>query len=319
VSEIVKTFKVGTRDSILARLQTDLALQAVSAKFPDLKFEILAVKTSGDKILNKPLAELGGRGVFVKELEEALLESKVDFVVHSLKDLPTVMPDGLTLAATIDRADPRDVLVSREGLKFAELPIGARVATSSRRRTAQLLVLRQDLNFVDIRGNIQTRMRKLEEDQCDAMVLAAAGLHRLGLTDRIAEYLDLDKSTPAVGQGAMGIECRDDNTEILEILQAVNEKDLWNCVTAERAFLNVLGGGCSVPVGAIAEIVDDDRLELRVCIASLDGHKVYRRKASGPVNNAEEIGSALAKQLVDEGAAEIINALLRTNASVSPP
>ncbi len=311
---------VGTRDSILARLQTDLALKAISKRFPEIEFEIIAVKTSGDKILNKPLAELGGRGVFVKELEESLLERSVDFVVHSLKDLPTAMPEGLILAATIDRADPRDVLVSKNGQTFATLPSGSKVATSSRRRAAQLNAIRTDLQFTDIRGNIQTRMRKLDEGQCDAMVLAAAGLIRLGLENRISQFFEFDQSTPAVGQGAMGIECREDNERVLQILREINEADVWSCTTAERAFLNKLGGGCSVPVGAIASVVAAGQIELKVCVAALDGKQVFKSSGRAAAADASKLGSDLADEMIKAGAGKIVEALLQAPISaVSPP
>lgn len=311
---------VGTRDSVLARLQTDLAIKAISAKFPDINFEIVAVKTSGDKILNKPLAQLGGRGVFVKELEESLIVKEVDLVVHSLKDLPTDMPEGLVLAATIERADPRDVLLSRNGIKFNELAPGSRIATSSQRRAAQLTALRNDLQFVDIRGNIQTRLRKFDEGQCDAMVLAAAGLIRLGLAERISQFFDPEVSTPAVGQGALGIECHKDNRAVKEILNQINDLSVWYCTSAERSFLNKLGGGCSVPVGAHAEMIDESTLELRACVASLDGLEIYKGTVRGAITDSASIGVSLAEDLIEKGAGKIVESLLSTAiGNVSPP
>ena len=311
------TLIVGTRDSILARLQTDLALKALSQAIPDLKFEIVAVKTSGDKILNKPLAELGGRGVFTKELEDSLLENEVDLVVHSLKDLPTVLPEGLQLAATIMREDPRDVLVG--SCKFANLPAGSRVASSSRRRAAQLSALRRDLKFVDIRGNIQTRMRKLDEGQCEAMILAAAGLLRLELRSRIQEYFSIDRCMPAVGQGALGIECRQDDADLLEILGQVNDAKVWACVQSERALLNRLGGGCSVPVGAHAALNAEGQIELQACVASLDGTRIFKDTACGAMSNPSLPGLQLADKLIAQGAGEVLEELLQSPAQVSPP
>ena len=314
------TLRIGTRDSVLARLQTDIAIKVIAEKFPEIKFEILAVKTSGDKILNVPLSQLGGRGVFVKELEESLLRKEVDIVVHSLKDLPTEMPDELVLAATIERADPRDVLLSKSGKNFAELPPQSRVATSSLRRAAQLSALRNDVQFVDIRGNLQTRLRKLDEGQCDAMVLAAAGLQRLSLGDRIAQYFEPEHCTPAVGQGALGIECHQDNQLALHVLAAINDKIVWACATAERAFLNRLGGGCSVPVGALAKLEADGQLNLSACVASLDGKQIVTGKKIGTADDAASIGNKLADELLEKGAGKIVEVLLKAGpGSVSPP
>jgi hydroxymethylbilane synthase len=313
-------FKVGTRESLLARLQTDLALNAIQAKFPKINFEIIAVKAMGDKNQHTPLSELGGRGVFVKELEDALLDGRVDFVVHSLKDLPTEMVPGLSLAATLERADPRDVLVSKDKLKFGELPQGSRVATSSRRRAAQLSALRKDLEFIDIRGNIQTRLRKHDEGQCDAMVLAAAGLLRLELSDRISEFFAIDVSTPAVGQGALAIECRSDDAEVFSILHAINEEPVWTCTQAERSFLNTMGGGCSVPVGAIAQLTADGQIELSACVASVDGTRTLRETLKGPVSDPAKLGTTLAEKMLSLGAREIIGGLKESDLGlVSPP
>ncbi|MBX9690628.1 MAG: hydroxymethylbilane synthase [Candidatus Obscuribacterales bacterium] len=318
--QIRSTLIVGTRDSILARLQTDMALKLLKEKYPHINFEINAAKTSGDKILNKPLAEMGGRGVFVKELEEALLEGSADLVVHSLKDLPTELPNNLTLAATLERADSRDVLLSKNNCSFSELPAGSRVATSSRRRAAQLSSLRTDLQFVDIRGNIQTRLRKLDEGQCDAMVLAAAGLLRLGLSERISQYFSPEESTPAVGQGALGIECRKDDKFVFELLSAINDQRVWACTKAERAFLKKLGGGCSVPVGAHAQFVSDNEIELKACVTSLDGKEIHAGSSRAKAQNAELLGESLAEQLISGGAAKIIEQLLNAApGNVSPP
>lgn len=312
--------RIGTRESKLARLQTDIVLNALAGRFPDFVYETVAVKTRGDKVLDRPIAEVGERGVFVKELEEALLSGTVDLVVHSLKDLPTDLPDKLALAAVMDRADPRDVLVSRQGSNFDSLPAGALVATSSRRRTAQLMAKRQDLRFVDIRGNIQTRLRKLDEGECDAMVLAAAGLIRLELTDRIAETFEPEFCTPAVSQGVLGIECRLEDRNVLNMLSAIDNQPLRALVTAERAFLHELGGGCSVPVGALATPLSDSRLRLSGCIAALDGSKVYRDFLDGYERDAGKLGTALAKQMLNTEAKAVIEQL-RLSASnvVSPP
>jgi hydroxymethylbilane synthase len=313
-------FRVGTRESILARRQTDLALQKILSFFPACRFEIVTVKTAGDKQLNMPLALLGGSGVFVKELEEALLDGRVDFVVHSLKDLPVNLPDNLCLAATIERADPRDVLVNLQGFKFDQLPPASRLATSSRRRAAQLAALRSDLQFVDLRGNLQTRLRKLEEGQCDAMVLAAAGLLRVGLSERICQYFEPEESMPAVGQGALAIECRQDNLQVLEIMERVNDRQVWLCTAAERAFLRKLGGGCAVPAGALAKLTGSDEIELSACIAALDGSRLLKGSCRGLASRAEQTGVELAEQLLAGGAGVLIESLLTSSAAaVFPP
>ena len=315
-----RNFLVGTRDSILARCQTELVLKKILSYFPGFKFEIVACKTSADKILDRPIAQLGGSGVFVKELQIALLEKRLDFVVHSLKDLPVETSENLCLSATIERMDPRDVLVSRNGAKWQDLPSGARIATSSRRRAAQLSAERADLEFVDIRGNIQTRLRKLEEGQCDAMILAAAGLLRLGLDDRIAHYFDADQCTPAAGQGALGIECRKDDQTVLAIMQQINDSNVWACTKCERAFLHKLGGGCSIPVGALAQMTSPTELELKACVAALDGSLIIKGSACGSINDAEKAGANLAGELIKQGAGAIVDSLLNGRAgNVSPP
>jgi hydroxymethylbilane synthase len=266
------------------------------------------ISTSGDKVRDRPIAEVGELGVFVKELENALLLGEVDIVVHSLKDLPTALPPSLTLACVCNREDPRDVLVSRDQLSFNSLPLNAVVATSSRRRTAQLLAQRQDLNFIDIRGNIPTRLKKHDDGQCDAIILAAAGLIRLGLTDRISEYLDTSICLPAVGQGALAAECRSDDLAICQLLEAADDHDVRAEVTAERAFLAHLGGGCSVPIGALSRITGD-RLSLTGCVAALDGSRVMTRSLTGSTNEAEQLGQHLAQIMLKDGAESILHDL----------
>lgn len=312
--------RIGTRESQLARLQTDAVIAHLQKAFPDLKIDIHAVSTRGDKVLNKPLAELGGRGVFVKELEEALLANEVDLVVHSLKDLPTDMPSGLTLAAVLDRDDPRDVLVSRNHVSFKDLPSGAKVATSSRRRAAQLRAIRNDLEFIDIRGNLPTRLRKQDEGLCDAMILAAAGLLRLGLSERITEYLNTSISTPAVGQAALGVQCRAGDKRIIDLLHAIDDQTVRAEVTAERAFLNELGGGCSVPIGALCSMSADGMLTISGCVASLDGVRILRATQTARQDQAESLGKLLAEQMRGMGAGEILDALKQSVPNIpSPP
>jgi hydroxymethylbilane synthase len=312
--------KVGTRESKLARIQTALALAALSAEFPELDFEIIPITTGGDERQDRPIAELGSRGVFVKELEDALYEGRVDLVVHSLKDMPTEIPSGLWLAAVLDRADARDVLVSKNGARLQDLPEGARVATSSRRRTAQLKHIRPDLSFCDIRGNIQTRLRKLDEDQCDAMVLAAAGLIRLGLPQRISEYFDIHTCTPAAGQGALAMECRLNDERILALLAPIDDDPVRAAISAERAFLDGLGGGCSVPVGAFAEMKDDGSLRLTGCVAALDGSKILRHSMTGKPGECITLGGELVEHFYQKGAASILEGLKQSApAAISPP
>ncbi len=319
-SSLKQLLRVGTRESALARWQTDMALAELNALNAGIEFDIVPIKTSGDKVLNKPLAEIGGRGVFVKELEEALFAKEVDFVVHSLKDLPTEMPEGLVLGATLNREDPRDVLVCNAGTSFEQLPAGSRVATSSRRRSAQLCALRQDLCFVDIRGNIATRLRKHDEGVCDAMVLAAAGLLRLGQNARICHYFDAETCTPAPGQGALAIECRLDAPVIRELLHRIHDERVGATTTAERAFLSKLGGGCSVPVGALAILQSNGTMELSGCIASLDGKQVFRRRLSAPSVRAEQLGFNLADEMISAGAGEVLSCLvLSPPNAISPP
>jgi hydroxymethylbilane synthase len=315
-----RSILVGTRESKLARLQTDIVIERLQKAQPQLKFEIVPITTGGDKILHKPIAEIGTRGVFVKELEEALFQKSVDFVVHSLKDLPTEVPAGLALACVLDRADTRDVLVSKDKIPFLKLPAGARVATSSRRRTAQLRALRNDLEFVDIRGNIPTRLRKHDEGHCEAMVLAAAGLLRLDLRERITEFFDADICTPAVGQGALAVECRADDKDILALLDALEAKDVRAQIDSERALLEALGGGCAVPIGGLAQAAPDGKLKLTGCVASVDGVKVIRTSLVADAKEAKKLGQDVAHKLQELGAAEILSVYLEEPpATPSPP
>lgn len=314
-----KTIRIGTRESKLALLQTDMVVTELTKSFPDLKVEIIHITTGGDKVQDRPIADLGTRGVFVKELEEALFDNRVDLVVHSLKDLPTDMPAGLTLAAVLNRSDSRDVVVSHNKTKFMDLPAGSKVATSSRRRAAQLQNLRSDLEFIDVRGNIPTRLRKHDEGLCDAMILAAAGLLRLELADRITEYLNYDISTPAAGQGALAVECRSDDTTVLTIARAIEEAKVRAEITAERAFLEKLGGGCSVPIGAFAETNDRGDVYLRGCVASADGLKVIRATDEDTPENATALGQRLADKMLKLGAGDLLEHLKQIPITISPP
>ncbi len=248
-TKISQPIKVGIRRSKLAIVQAEIVLARLRSHNPELQFELIYVTNPGDKIRDRPIAEVGESGVFVKELENALLAKTVAIVVHSLKDLPTEMPKDLALAAVSDREDPRDVLISHKQLKFSQLPKDATVATSSRRRSAQLLAQRKDLKFIDIRGNVPTRLKKHDDGQCNAIILAAAGLIRLGLAERITEFLPIDICLPAAGQGVLGCQCRKDDTAIYQLLSKINDPKVEAEVVAERTFLQELGGGCSVPIG----------------------------------------------------------------------
>lgn len=315
--------KIGTRESKLALLQTDIVSARLKAfaetHKSELKIEIVPITTKGDKVLDRPISELGGRGVFVKELEEALLEDEVDIVVHSLKDLPTDMPDSLMLAAVLDRNDPRDVLLSRDGLEFLKLPPASRIATSSRRRAAQLLHLRKDIEFVDIRGNIPTRVRKFDEGYCDAIVLACAGLNRLELEGRISQYFEIDTVTPAAGQAALAIECRSKDGALINLLREIEDWKARLEAECERAYLGKLGGGCSVPVGASAS-VEDGTIKITGCIASLDGKELLREaiaeKIEGNLEKAAQAGLDLADKMLNMGGKKIMDELRQQEPNV---
>jgi hydroxymethylbilane synthase len=311
--------RIGTRESKLALLQTDIVMARLKNLWQSLEIEVVPITTKGDKVLDRPIAELGGRGVFVKELEEALLRDEVDIVVHSLKDLPTDMPESLALAAVLDRNDPRDVLLSKDNLEFIKLPSGSRIATSSRRRAAQLLHLRNDIEFVDIRGNIPTRIRKFEEGYCDAIVLACAGLNRLELQGKICQHFAVDVVTPAAGQAALAVECRSADTAVLHLLKEIEDFDARLEADCERAYLGELGGGCSVPVGASARI-ENGQITLAGCIASLDGKELMRdiitETVKGNPSVAAQTGLALAEKMLAAGGKNIMDELRRQTPNV---
>jgi hydroxymethylbilane synthase len=310
-----RRLRIGTRGSKMARVQTDLFASMLAAKFPGTIYDIVPITVSGERDYARPIAELGIQGAFIKELEEALLNDEVDLVVHSLKDLPTSLPSNLLLACVCERKDPRDVLISKNNLTFADLPEGSRIGTSSRRREAQLKVLRPDLVFMDIRGNVPTRLNKLDEGYCDGLILAAAGMIRLGLTDRVAEYFDLEISLPVPGQGALGIECRSNDKEVMVKLEALDDLRTRFEITAERAFLAEVGGGCSMPIGALGRLGGLSRdprlcdLALSACIVSLDGRRVVKGKMCAPATEAEELGVKLACHLLDAGGLGIVEEL----------
>ncbi|HYN87639.1 MAG TPA: hydroxymethylbilane synthase [Ardenticatenaceae bacterium] len=284
---------IGTRGSPLALAQTELVIAALCALHPGATFETRRITTRGDQIQDRPLSQVGGKGLFVKEIEEALLSGAIDMAVHSLKDLPAEQPAGLVIAAYPERADPRDVLVSRDGRPLAELAAGARVGTSSLRRSVQLQALRPDIEVANIRGNVDTRLRKLDEGQYDAIVVAAAGLDRLGLHDRATEFFEPAFFLPAPGQGALAVEVRAGAAEMLALLGALDHGPTRVTVEAERAFLQRLEGGCAVPFAAHARL-DGDVLTLRGMLADEDGGNMVVASTRGPASRARRLGHDLA-------------------------
>ena len=294
---------IGTRGSQLALWQTNW----VAARFKEAGVEsrIEIIRTTGDKITDIALSKVGGKGLFTKELEDALLERRIDVAVHSLKDMPTELPAGLRLAAVPAREDPRDAVV---GLKLSELPAGAAVGTSSLRRAAQLRAMRPDLVLESIRGNLDTRLRKLDEGQYDAIVLAAAGLRRLGWSGRIAELLEPAAMCPAVGQGALAIETRSEESPVTAACSRLADEATWQAVTAERALLSALGGGCQMPIGAHG-VVREGQLHLQAVVCAPDGSRTIRREARGRAEDAARIGRELAGRLLADGASNILESV----------
>ena len=299
---------IGTRGSKLALWQADYVERRLREEYPGLFVTQKRVTTKGDRILDVPLAKIGGKGLFTKELEEEMLSGEIDLAVHSLKDMPASVPEGLVIAAVTKRLDPGDALVSNRFSSFAELPPGARVGTSSLRRRAQLLCARPDLTMIDLRGNVNTRLRKLDEGEYDAIVLAVAGLKRLGFADRIREVLPRDMLLPAVGQGALAIETRAGDQETRDMLAFLRDDDTVCCAEAERSFLARVEGGCQVPVGVYAT-AEGDGLKVEAVIASLDGQRFCRGDVKGARREAARLGNDLAEQLLDEGGAEILKEL----------
>lgn len=309
---MTEPLRVGSRGSALALWQTEHVIARLREHFPALACEVVIIKTQGDKILDVPLARIGDRGLFVKEIEEAMFDGRIDLAVHSLKDLPTEQPEGLVIGAVTARVDPRDCLVSPRYRSIFDLPAGAVVGTSSLRRKAQLRALRPTLAFKDVRGNLQTRLAKLDAGEYDALVLAAAGLDRLGLGDRIVERLAPGQCLPAVGQGALAIECRANDPQTLTYLRTLEDAATRACVTAERTLLRELEGGCQVPIGAHA-VLEAGTLVLDALVASLDGERVLRTRVQGRPEAAEALGRAAATDLVAQGTDEILSAIRATS------
>jgi hydroxymethylbilane synthase len=303
-----KTIKIGTRGSKLALWQANWVKSALNAGNTSIAVELVPIKTKGDKIQDVPLAKVGGKGLFVKEIEDALLNDRIDLAVHSMKDMPSEIPDGLCVGAIPEREIPQDVLISKKGLLLHDLMPGARIGTSSLRRSSQLLHARPDLVILPLRGNLDTRLKKLETENLDAIILAAAGVKRLGLENRITEYLDENVMLPAVGQGALCIEIRQNDPEIEPIIAALNHQQSWTVVMGERAFLNRLEGGCQVPIAAHGKI-EKNTFTLCGLVASVDGTTVIKETLSGPEDSSESIGVNLADRLLSMGAKTIMENL----------
>lgn len=304
-----REIRIATRGSELALWQTNWVRAELEKRFPEVRFESLTIKTTGDKILDVPLAKIGDKGLFTKELDASLLRGETDFAVHSLKDLPTKIPEGLAIAAITKRWDARDVLISRTGAALANLPVGARVATGSLRRRSQLLNHRPDLEILDIRGNLNTRFRKFDEADWDGMILAAAGVERLGWHQRITEKISPDILLPAVGQGSCAILCREEDLEMREFLSGMEDRDAMLAARAERALMRTLEGGCQVPIGALAS-VSETGIVLAGCVCSLDGRILVRDSVSSePGANPETLGARLAGILLENGAREILRGI----------
>ncbi len=302
----MKTLRLGTRKSQLALWQAHYVRDALQRHHPGLRVELVTMTTEGDRILDRSLAQVGGKGLFIKELEQGLLEHRVDIAVHSLKDVTATLPPGLHLSVVCEREDPRDAFISNRHANLASLPPGARVGTSSLRRQCQLREAYAHLEIATLRGNVNTRLAKLDAGEFDAIILAVAGVKRLGMEARIRDRLDPGVSLPAVGQGAVCIECRADDAVTNELLAPLNHRETWICVSAERAMNAHLEGGCQVPIGGYAEL-HGDALHLRGLVGEPDGGRLLRAEVRGPAAQAELLGAQLAQQLLAQGARDILD------------
>ncbi len=300
--------RIATRKSALALWQARFVAEELKAKHPGLAVILVPMSTRGDQILDRPLARIGGKGLFLKELEQAMLEDRADIAVHSMKDVPAEMPPEFALGAILDRHDPRDALVSPDVHTVDDLSTAARVGTSSLRRQAQLLNWRPDLEVVSLRGNVNTRLEKLDRGDYDAILLAAAGLDRLEMSGRIGQRIPVERCLPAVAQGAIGIETRAGDNQVLELVGAVHDDSTGLCVSAERAFSATLGGSCQVPVAGHAQL-KGRRIELAGLVASPDGQQLLRDTVEGMASDAESLGTQLGQRLLDAGARDILAAL----------
>lgn len=311
-----KQIRIGTRSSALALWQAEWVKSELEKQYPGMVVSLTKIKTTGDKILDVPLAQVGGKGLFVKEIEEAMLSDEIDIAVHSMKDVPTLFPDGLHLGAITKREDPRDALLSNRNLSFNDLPKGAKVGTSSLRRQAQLLHARPDFVIHQLRGNVDTRLRKLNEGLFDAIILAAAGVRRLGLAEHVTEYLDTELSLPAIGQGALGIECRSDDRELNDLISFFNHQDTRTCVIGERALLRRLEGGCQVPIACHGRMQSGTLLLIGL-VGSIDGKRIIKDSIEGAPEKAEKLGKTLAEKLLSQGADVILREVYGHNTDFS--
>lgn len=304
----MKILKIATRQSPLALWQAEHIRARLEALHADLKVELVTFVTQGDKILDTPLAKIGGKGLFVKELEAALLDGRADLAVHSMKDVPMKLPAGLSLAVICEREDPLDAFVSNTYASFEQLPQGAKVGTSSLRRKSQILKARPDLEIIDLRGNVGTRLSKLDAGLYDAIILASAGLKRLGLAERIRHTLPTEVSLPAVGQGALGLECRAEDQAVLDLILPLLHSETDVCVRTERAFNAYLEGGCQVPIAGYA-ILEQGQIHMQGRVGSVDGKTLLKAEQVGDINQVEKIGVALAQELLAQGAGDLLKAL----------
>ena len=302
--------KVGSRGSALALIQDHTVIGRLKTNSPNLNFEVDTVRTRGDADQTSRLAGMG-LGIFVKELEEELLSGKLDIAVHSLKDMPTLLADGLVLGAVLSREDPRDVLVNRFGATLDSLPEGSRIGTSSPRRAAQLQMFAPQVKIISIRGNVETRLRKAQGDEADGAILAAAGMIRLGLEDQITEYLSSTQFVPPPGQGILAVECREDDHHMVALLSAIDDTDTRYEATAERAFLERLGGGCSVPVGAFAKCTDNE-MKMTIFMSTEDGRKNFTSEVTGPKSDPQALASEAFRILEEDGGADLV-AIVKAN------
>jgi hydroxymethylbilane synthase len=303
-----KTIRIATRQSPLALWQAEHVAYRLQQAFPGLNTELVKMVTRGDKILDAPLAKVGGKGLFVKELEQGMLEGTADIAVHSMKDVPVEFPEGLHLAVILDREDPTDAFVSNNYRNLAELPVNARIGTSSLRRQCQIKEKFPHAEILSLRGNVNTRLAKLDAGEYDAIILASAGLKRLGMGDRITTQLSPDESLPAMGQGAIGIECRTDDADIHTYLAVLHDADTSIRVTAERAMNARLNGGCQVPIAGFAEILGN-QIFMRGLVGCPDGSIIYRAEATSPIDQAEQLGMRIADDLLAQGAENILREL----------
>ncbi|TRW91348.1 hydroxymethylbilane synthase [Candidatus Methylobacter oryzae] len=303
-----KIIRIATRKSPLALWQAEHVAERLERTFPGCRTELVKMSTQGDKILDAPLAKIGGKGLFVKELEQGMLEGLADIAVHSMKDVPVEFPDGLHLAAILTREDPTDAFVSNRYSTLHDLPADARIGTSSLRRQCQIKQLYPDAEILSLRGNVNTRLSKLDAGEYDAIILASAGLKRLGMAKRITQCLDTSISLPAIGQGAIGIECRSNDRQINEMLGLLHDDETGLCVTAERAMNTRLNGGCQVPIAGFAQL-QDGQLFMRGLVGSPDGNVIYRAERTGGPDEAESIGKMVAEELLAQGADKILQAL----------